>query len=90
MKLDVLKKLFESGALISATVKPAFSEGKGWLLELKKSNGSTVVMQLDRKRKLGDAGYKEQDRIFKSIDAAIKSANAIGFIEIKVNTQFRY
>ncbi|MFY8352931.1 hypothetical protein AAEU29_20495 [Pseudoalteromonas sp. SSM20] len=90
MKLEKLRVYFEAGDLISALVTPAFSDGKGWLLQVKRQNGVVLTMQLDKKKSLGATGFREQERVFKSIDAAVKSAESIGFKEVKVNTVFKH
>lgn len=89
MKLDKLRVYFEAGDLVSALVTPAFSDGKGWLLQVKRQNGVMLTMQLDKKKSVGAAGFQNQERIFKSIDAAVKSAESIGFREVKVNTVYK-
>lgn len=66
--------LFDAGALASATaVKAPMQEGC-WLLQLTARKGGMVYTL---------AAQREAQRIFKSADAVIATANKIGFRQIK-------
>jgi hypothetical protein len=69
------KWLFDEGGLAKAQIVPA-PMGAGWHLQLVRFSKAADVEVLERQR----GGW----RVFKSIDAAVNAAQAIGFRRVEV------
>ncbi len=77
MQLSEAKTLFDAGVLVRAVVVRA-PMAAGWNLELYRK-GSKTCEPIERQR----GGY----RVYATIDAAVASAEAIGFRQIEVVLQ---
>lgn len=78
MQLAEAKTLFDAGVLVRAVVVRAPMAAAGWHLELFKKGGKTGD-GIERQR----GGY----RVYATIDAAVASAEAIGFRQVEVSLQ---
>lgn len=75
MEIKLLRRLFEEGVLLSASVAPApMSEGR-WVMTCSKANGA--IEQVTRVR---DGQVKH----YRSLVGAIADAKYIGFQEVKL------
>ncbi|MGL4615762.1 MAG: hypothetical protein ACRCVV_18090 [Shewanella sp.] len=74
------KWLFDQGGFAKATIAPA-PMGHGWHLHVVKfgKNGDTEVIERQR------GGW----RVFKTLDAAVNTAQAIGFRRVEVDVSSR-
>ncbi len=77
MELKELKNVFDSGGLKSAIVYKAVLVG-GYILVFKDKNGNSKVMTSQR-------DVKGHPRGFKTIDAAVKNAQKVGFKTVTVD-----
>lgn len=77
MNISMLSKLFHEGVLRSAKVvqAPLLPTGH-WMLIINKASGEQVVMTKAR---------SQEEKIFKSINAALSDAETIGFNEVSVS-----
>lgn len=83
MRLDQLRLLFEAGNLMAAEIVPAPMEPgpvPRWSCQFRRRNGTTVVLDLNRKRQGAD-----QVRIFNSLDAAFATCRSVGFRAVTVH-----
>lgn len=78
MQLAEAKTLFDAGVLVRAVVVRAPMAAAGWHLELYRKSARTCEA-IERQR----GGF----RVFATIDAAVASAEAIGFRQIEVVLQ---
>jgi len=75
MELYELKNVFDAGGLTSVTVARAVLSGE-YILIFKNKNNQSICMSSQR---------SETPRTFKTIDAAARNAEKVGFKEITVN-----
>ena len=80
MQESQAKLLFDHGGLAKAVIAPA-PMGHGWHLHVVKfgKNGDTEVIERQR------GGW----RVFKTVDAAVNTANEIGFRRVEVELSSR-
>lgn len=75
MEIKMLRRLFEEGVLLSASVAPAPMSDGHWVMTCNKANGATE--QVTRVR---DGQVKN----YRSLVGAIADAKYIGFQEVKL------
>ena len=87
-----LKALFAIGYLKSATISEAqtfMGDGEvGYILNFEQKDGkkNTTITMHKRPRIIPkDGEYHDYTRVFKSVDAAIKTAKEIGFYKIELH-----
>lgn len=78
MKLDELKTIFETGALINCSISPVPMQEGLWMLTVQ-GKKKDVCYTMTAKRS-GD-----EPRAFKTTDAAISAAKQIGFRKLNVH-----
>ncbi len=75
MEILELKSIFDNGGLVSASVCRA-PMGKGFILIVKSKSKKDIAMTSQR---------DDSPRTFKSMDAAVRNAEKIGFKKIMVD-----
>jgi hypothetical protein len=75
MKISEARILFKSGLISDAKIFPDDSS-KGWILELRVDEKAQISNRIQTER--------GQERVFKSSDAALAAAKAIGFKTLTV------
>jgi len=76
LELKDLRMLFDSGVLTKATITPNIM-GNGYIVTVDAKNNKQYIISGQRS--------KGKPRVFKSIDAAAKNANYIGFQVVTVS-----
>lgn len=75
MELSELKMVFDAGGLTSAVVSNAVMS-RGFILIFNDKNKNAIAMTSQR---------DESPRVFKTIDAAVRNAEKVGFMKIVVD-----
>ena len=76
MELKELRMLFDSGVLIKAIITKNIM-GDGYIVSIDGKNNKHYVISSQR--------TKGEPRVFKSIDAAAKNANDVGFQTVTIS-----
>lgn len=80
LEIKILRQLFESGALDSATVSPARSDEDMWEVSVETIKGSREYLTTANAR---------TNKLFRRLPAAIEDARRIGFQEVLVTLPSR-